>query len=71
MNTVHKICKQVVALTDEELDAAEIEANEQVNHLHPLKVAKQFRINKAGKHNLRVIAAVRNLRNTITAGKPT
>lgn len=65
MKNLHTICKKVIAITDAEFDAAEAEARQQAGYVHPLKMATASRVTEAGKHNLLVIAKLRELRAAI------
>lgn len=62
------LCRNAAHVSDEELAELEKVANEQVNYMHPLKHGTQAKQNALGRYNLRVIAAVRNLRDLIVAG---
>lgn len=70
MENVHKVCKAIAQLSDEDLSEAEDEARCQVNYSHPFRLAKQGRVNKAGKRNMKVIADLRSLKTLILQGKP-
>jgi hypothetical protein len=68
MNTIQKvndICKAVASLTDEEITEVCDMADRQSMFIHPLKGAKQKKLNDAGRHNKSVIASLVNLRLTI------
>jgi hypothetical protein len=68
MKNIHTICRKVAKLTDQELATADSEAAEQWTYLHPLKLARAARVHAAGNHNQRVLAKLRELRDTILAG---
>lgn len=65
---VYSICSDVVELTDKDLLAVEKMAEEQINYTHPLKNGKANGINKKGKHNTRVLLALRALKKVIESG---
>jgi len=65
MKNLHTICKRVLKITDAELDAAEAEAQRQVGYTHPLRMGHAQRVVQAGRHNLRVISALRLLKKEI------
>lgn len=68
MKKLHKICKQVAAITDEELAEVSAEVEAQVGYVHPLKYATASAVRKAGSHNQRVLAAFVALRDVILKG---
>lgn len=69
MKNIHSLCRKVAKITDAKLAEVEQMAAAQVAHTHPLKMATAGRINSAGSHNQRVLAKLRELRDTILAGK--
>lgn len=69
INEVNKACKAVLKLTDEDFAAVEDMAMAQAAYSHPFKMATAARQHDHGDHNLRVLAALRNLRDVIKAGE--
>ena len=67
---VNKLCKSVLKLTDEDLQAVDEMAQEQSNYIHPLKGATQKKFNELGNHNQRVLSALQNLRQVLIEGAP-
>lgn len=66
--TIHTLCRKVAKITDAELADVEMMAAEQTNYAHPLKMATATRVRGAGNYNQRVVAKLRELRDTILAG---
>lgn len=62
---VNKLCRSVLTLTDEDLDAVDKMAKEQKNYIHPLKGARQEKFNKMGTYNQRVLSALKKLREVL------
>lgn len=71
ISKVNKICKSILKLTDEDFETVRNMANDQLNYIHPLKGAKQLKINKTGEYNYQVLAILKTLRQTITNHKTT
>lgn len=65
---VNRICKAVLKLTDEDINAVEIMAQEQSGFTHPLKQDKQAHYNDLGNHNVKVINALKDLRGVLVSG---
>jgi hypothetical protein len=70
MKNIHSICRKVAKLTDAEFAEVEAMAAEQRGYVHPLKMGTAARLHAAGNHNERVVAKLRELRDTILAGAP-
>jgi mevalonate kinase len=66
---VNKLCRSVLELTEQDLQAVDTIAQEQASYTHPLKVAKQAKVNELGNHNQRVLSALRNLRQVLIDGE--
>lgn len=67
---VNKLCKSVLKLTEQDLQAVDTMAQDQASYTHPLKGAKQAKFNKLGNHNQRVLSALQNLRQVLIDGEP-
>lgn len=67
---VNKICKSVKNLTEEDLTAMLDMAKEQIEYVHPFKMATAPKLNDIGEHNLRVTEALRNLKIVIESYNP-
>lgn len=67
---VNKLCKSVLKLTEQDLQAVDEMATEQASYIHPLKGAKQAKFNDLGNHNQRVLSALQNLRQVLIDGEP-
>ena len=63
------LCRDVLRVDEKEVAELEEMANGQCAYLSPLKMATSARQHALGRHNLRVIAAYRELRSIIEAGK--
>lgn len=68
MKNIHSICRKVAKITDAEIAEVEQMAQDQSGYVHPLKMATAGRVQNAGNHNQRVIAKLRELRDTILDG---
>ncbi|MEL7609512.1 MAG: hypothetical protein AAGU74_08385 [Bacillota bacterium] len=69
INEVNKVCKAVLKLTDEDFSEVEDMAKAQAAYAHPFKMATAAQQQEYGDHNMRVLAALRNLRDVIRAGE--
>lgn len=69
INEVNKVCKAVLRLTDEDFSEVEAMAKAQAAYSHPFKMATADRQQEHGDHNLRVLAALRNLYAVLRAGE--
>ena len=67
---VNNLCKQVLKLTEQDFEAVEQMQKEQSGYSHPLKNATAAKYNELGKHNKRVIEALKKLHLEITKGEP-
>lgn len=67
---VNKVCKSVLKLTEQDLQAVDEMAKEQASYIHPLKLAKQAKFNELGNYNQRVLSALQNLRQVLIDGEP-
>ena len=65
INEVNKVCKAVLKLTDEDFAAAEDMAKAQTTYFHPFKMTTARIQYELGDHNLRVLTALKSLRNVI------
>ena len=65
---INKVCAAVLKLTDADFDQAKGMAEGQSNYLNPLKPATSHRQNQLGDHNIRVLNALRVLREVISGG---
>lgn len=68
MSVVHRVCVLALKITDSQLDNTEQMAKSQIAYFSPLKMATTAKQHALGKHNLAVLAKVRELRDTIRAG---
>lgn len=62
---VNDVCKSVLKITVEDLQAVEQMAEEQAGYINPLKNAKQSKVNELANHNQRVLSALKHLRNVL------
>jgi hypothetical protein len=62
---VNKICKGIMHLTEEDFEAIEYLADQQMAYMHPLKMATQAKLNDLGVHNRRVAKGLRNMKAAI------
>ena len=67
--SIYSVCRAIRKITDEELAELEKVAKGQLEYCSPLKMATQGRQNALGKHNLAVLAKLRELRDAIMAGE--
>lgn len=65
INKVNKICKDVRKLTPDDFEALGRMTEEQIGYIHPLKHAKQNKINSVGDYNLKVMGALLKLKEII------
>lgn len=69
MKTILNVARKIRDLSDEDLNAAERMAREQLTYTSPLKMATVARSHKLGSHNLRVVLELRAIRETIRQGE--
>ena len=69
MKAINDLCKRVMKVTDDQLEEVEKTAQEQMKYVHPLKMGRARQMHAIGRHNLAVAQKLRELRDTIKAGK--
>ena len=69
INKVNGVCKKILSLTDEEIMECEEMANKQYAYNHPLKCATVGYFHDLGEHNLKVIIALKYLREVLKEGE--
>ena len=69
ISKVNNLCQKILLLTDEEIGECEEMANKQYAYNHPLKCATAGRYHDLGEHNLKVIIALKYLREVIKEGE--
>lgn len=67
--SIPSICKNILKVTDTEIEELEEVAQSQLNFLSPLRTATTARQYALGKHNLSVLKAFRELRDIIKCGE--
>lgn len=70
IDRVNKVCKSVLGLAESDITEVEEMTKRQCQYINPLKPNKQGKFNDLGKHNMKVIAALKNLQKVIAAGDP-
>lgn len=70
MKTILSVCRKVLTIPDKEFEEAEKLAQGQLAYHSPLKMATTAKQRALGEHNTRVLAKLRDLRDTIRAGAP-
>lgn len=66
---IFKISKLVLAITDEEFEELEKMAQEQCDYVNLLKCETTAKQHALGEHNKKMIACLKELKNTILSGK--
>lgn len=66
---IFKISKLVLSITDEEFEELEEMAQEQCDYVNPLKCDTTAKQNALGEHNKKMIACLKELKNTLLRGK--
>ncbi len=67
---VNKVCKDILKLSEVDIEEAEKMAQEQIEYIHPLKYAKASKFHKMGNNNKKILTALKNLRTLIIDSKP-
>ena len=67
-NKIHKICKEVLKITDEEIEELREIAKRQEEYFSPLKMATAAKQNALGKHNNAVLDKLIELKEVIEQG---
>ncbi len=62
-SNIHTICKKIVRITDAEIAGVEKIAQEQMNYMHPLKMATAAASRDRGKKNMEILKRLRELRD--------
>ena len=70
MKKINNICKNVLKLTQADLDEMEQIIQEQESYISPLKQAKQIRVNTLGSNNRKIFENLKSLRNSIINADP-
>lgn len=65
---IEKVCKAVLKLQYEDFIAMDKVAQEQIEYMHPLKMATANWQHELGEHNKRVMVALRNLHKVLRDG---
>ena len=68
-NRINKICKNIIAITDEEIKEMEGICEQQINYMSPLKMATTRKQNELGRYNQKVLDKLIDLRKLIKAGE--
>lgn len=66
INEVNKVCKAVLKLRDRDITEVEKMYKEQEGYCHPLKNATAKKHNDIGRHNKKVVYALKALRDAIS-----
>jgi hypothetical protein len=69
MNKIYTVTRKARLITDQELEELEKIAKGQIAFFSPLRMATTARQKELGEYNFRVLACVRNLRDTIVSGE--
>jgi hypothetical protein len=62
---VNDVCKKIVKIKDSDIDECIQMARQQSEYTHALKNGTAVRIQKIGSNNIRILRALKNLRNAI------
>ncbi len=65
---IHKVCDAALKITNADFAKARVMAAEQSEYNNPLRMATTEHQNGLGEHNMRVLDALENLRDTILKG---
>lgn len=66
---INKICKDVLSLTEEDIENMRGVINGQLTYTHPLRQGTAARQHKLGAHNQRVLKQLVKLKNVIKSGE--
>ena len=66
---INNICKNILKITEEEVEELRDSFDEQVNYIHPLKHATAKKYNKLGSYNHKVLDKMLELKELIKGGK--
>jgi len=69
INKIDRVCKSVLAITEQDFSEAEQIAADQKAYTHPFKNATAKWQNDLGNHNEKVLAALKELQRVIREGE--
>ncbi len=64
-SNIHTICKKISRITDAEIAGVEKIAQQQMNYIHPLKMASATKVHNTGVKNLECLKKLRELRDLL------
>ena len=67
-NKIYKICKDILKITNEEIEEIQEIAEGQMQYINPLRPATQAKQNALGEHNNKVLNKLIELKEVIEAG---
>ena len=69
-NPIYGICKKIRVITPEQFQECEVVFNRQAEHIHPLKMKRQAKINGLGENNLKILEHLKAIQKIIEINKP-
>ncbi len=69
LKEINKVCKSVLKLQDSDFEEIEKMIEGQEKYSHPLKCKTAKRINDTGRHNRKVMNALKQLKNILEEGE--
>ncbi len=67
MSNIHTLCKKIARLTDAEIAGVERIAQQQMDYMHPLKMATAGKTQATGKKNMECLKRLRELRDLLNS----
>ncbi len=64
-SNIHTICKKITRITDAEIAGVEKIAKQQMDYIHPLKMATATKVHATGVKNLECLKKLRELRDLL------
>ena len=67
-NSINKVCKNILAITDEEIKEMADICQQQINYIHPFKYATARKQNELGEYNKKVLGKLVELKELLKSG---
>ncbi len=67
MSNIHTLCKKIARLSDADIAGVERIAQEQMDYMHPLKLAGAGKTQATGRKNMEILKRLRELRDLMNS----
>ncbi len=66
-SNIHTLCKKISRVTDAEIAGVEKIAKQQMDYIHPLRMASATKVHNTGAKNLECLKKLRELRDLLNS----